>query len=50
VKAIEEAAHTGLRGDGLIYVTTIETVVRIRTGERGEEALSRGGESEGTGE
>ena len=36
VATIEHAAHTGLRGDGKIFVTSVETAVRISTGERGE--------------
>lgn len=39
VTAIEKAAHTGLKGDGKIYVSGIEQVVRISTGERGEGAV-----------
>jgi len=39
VAAIERAAHTGLKGDGKIYVGSIEQAVRISTGERGPEAL-----------
>ncbi len=39
VGAIEEAAKTGRIGDGKIFVTPIDEVVRIRTGERGEDAL-----------
>ena len=39
VAAIAEAARSGKIGDGKIWVTTIDTVVRIRTGERGPEAL-----------
>jgi nitrogen regulatory protein P-II 1 len=39
VDAIEQAAKTGRIGDGKIFVTTVEEVVRIRTGERGEDAL-----------
>ena len=39
VSAIERAAHTGLRGDGKIYVSEVETAVRISTGERGESAV-----------
>ena len=39
VEAIEQAAKTGRIGDGKIFVTTVEEVVRIRTGERGEDAL-----------
>ncbi len=37
--AIRDAANTGKIGDGKIFVTTIEQVVRIRTGETGTEAL-----------
>ena len=39
IEAIEDAARTGKIGDGKIFVTTIEQVVRIRTGEPGKEAL-----------
>lgn len=39
VGAIEDAAHTGLRGDGKIYVIPVEEAVRISTGERGEAAV-----------
>jgi nitrogen regulatory protein P-II 1 len=39
VEAIEKAAKTGRIGDGKIFVTPIEAVVRIRTGETGEDAL-----------
>ncbi len=39
VRAIAEAGHTGEIGDGKIVVTEVEDVVRIRTGERGEDAL-----------
>ncbi len=39
VSVIEKAAHTGLKGDGIIYVTDVREVVRIETGERGEEAI-----------
>jgi len=39
VAAIEETAHTGLRGDGKIYVAAIEQAVRISTGQRGEQAV-----------
>lgn len=37
--AIEKAAHTGLRGDGKIYVGPIESAIRISTGERGDTAV-----------
>jgi nitrogen regulatory protein PII len=39
VAAIEKAAHTGLKGDGKIYVGNIEQAVRISTGERGNSAI-----------
>ncbi len=39
VEAIQEAAKTGRIGDGKIFVSNIEEVIRIRTGERGEDAL-----------
>lgn len=39
VAAISKAATTGKIGDGKIFVTALEQVVRIRTGETGDEAL-----------
>ena len=36
---IRESAHTGKIGDGKIFITDIQDVVRIRTGESGEEAI-----------
>lgn len=39
VAAIIEGARTGSIGDGKIFVSTVEEAVRIRTGERGKEAL-----------
>ena len=39
VEAIVEAARTGHIGDGKIFVLPMEQVVRIRTGERGSEAV-----------
>jgi nitrogen regulatory protein P-II 1 len=39
VEAIVNAARTGRIGDGKIFVSSIEEVVRIRTGERGEDAI-----------
>jgi nitrogen regulatory protein P-II 1 len=39
VEAIAKTAKTGKIGDGKIFVTTIDEVVRIRTGERGEDAI-----------
>ncbi len=39
VTAIEQAAHTGLRGDGKIYICDAEDAIRISSGERGENAV-----------
>jgi nitrogen regulatory protein P-II 1 len=39
VTVIEQVAKTGKIGDGKIFVSPLDEVVRIRTGERGEEAL-----------
>ena len=39
VEAIENAARTGKIGDGKIFVSSLESVVRISTGETGQEAL-----------
>ena len=39
VNAIVKAAQTGRIGDGKIFITNIEEAVRIRTGERGEDAV-----------
>ena len=39
VESIQNAAKTGRIGDGKIFVTKLEQVVRIRTGEDGEKAL-----------
>ncbi len=39
VEIIVRAARTGKIGDGKVWVTPVETVVRVRTGERGADAL-----------
>ncbi|MDY6890532.1 MAG: P-II family nitrogen regulator [Pseudomonadota bacterium] len=39
VEAISKAAHTGKIGDGKLFVTHLEQVIRIRTGESGHDAL-----------
>ena len=36
---IEKAAATGQIGDGKIWVTTVDELIRIRTGERGDDAI-----------
>jgi nitrogen regulatory protein P-II 1 len=56
VEAIMNAARTGSEGDGIIFIYPVEEVVRIRTGERGREAImypgdidTRTGKDTGTG-
>ena len=39
IEAIQKAAHTGRIGDGKIFISSIEDAIRIRTGERGAEAV-----------
>ncbi|WP_433294191.1 P-II family nitrogen regulator [Pseudonocardia sp. CA-142604] len=39
VDAVVEAARTGKIGDGKVWVTPVESVVRVRTGERGTDAI-----------
>jgi nitrogen regulatory protein P-II 1 len=39
IEAITKAAHTGKIGDGKIFVTSVEQVIRIRTGEANESAI-----------
>jgi nitrogen regulatory protein P-II 1 len=39
VEAIMTSARTGRIGDGKIFISTVEEVIRIRTGERGEDAI-----------
>ena len=39
VEAIQNAAHTGRIGDGKIFIVPVEDAVRVRTGERGSEAI-----------
>ena len=39
IEAIQQAARTGRIGDGKIFVTALEQVLRIRTGETGKDAL-----------
>jgi nitrogen regulatory protein P-II 1 len=39
VEAIINSARTGRIGDGKIFITSVEEVIRIRTGERGEDAI-----------
>lgn len=38
IQIIAEKAHTGMHGDGKIYVSPVEDAIRIRTGERGGDA------------
>lgn len=39
IEKIEEAANTGKLGDGKIFVFDVEQAIRVRTGERGEDAI-----------
>ena len=39
IKAIEAAAKTGQPGDGKIFVSSVENIIRVRTGERGGKAI-----------
>jgi len=40
VDAIMKAARTGEIGDGKIFITPVEEAIRVRTGDRGEDAIS----------
>jgi nitrogen regulatory protein P-II 1 len=39
VDAVVESARTGKIGDGKVWVSPVDTVVRVRTGERGSDAI-----------
>jgi len=39
IEAIQQAAHTGRIGDGKIFITPVEEAIRVRTGERGSDAI-----------
>ncbi|MFB7826671.1 P-II family nitrogen regulator [Streptomyces hydrogenans] len=39
IEAVVRAAHTGRIGDGKVWAVPVETVVRVRTGQRGPDAL-----------
>ncbi len=39
IEAIQQAAHTGRIGDGKIFISPVDEVIRIRTGERGVDAI-----------
>lgn len=39
VEKIQQAAHTGKLGDGKIFVLPVEKAIRVRTGEKGKEAI-----------
>ncbi|HYM15293.1 MAG TPA: P-II family nitrogen regulator [Dehalococcoidia bacterium] len=39
LQAIADSARTGAVGDGKVFVSTIDDVMRVRTGERGEQAV-----------
>ncbi|MFO1518155.1 MAG: P-II family nitrogen regulator [bacterium] len=42
VQAIYSASHTGLAGDGKVFILPVEGALRIKTGEKGEMALGSG--------
>ena len=44
IETIQQAAQTGNIGDGIIFVYPVEEVIRIRTGERGHDALTYEGD------
>lgn len=44
IDAIIKAARTGKEGDGIIFVYPVEDIIRIRTGERGKDALTYPGD------
>ena len=39
VEAIQQAAHTGRIGDGKIFISSVEEAIRVRTGEKGKDAI-----------
>ena len=49
IQTISQAAQTGSKGDGLIFVYPVDEVIRIRTGERGHEALTYEGDIDSLG-
>ena len=44
VEAIKSAAYTGEKGDGVIFISPVENVIRISTGEEGREAITYQGD------
>ena len=44
VEAIQRTAATGMQGDGAIYICPIENIIRISTGEEGDQALTYEGD------
>ncbi|AIU32989.1 nitrogen regulatory protein P-II 1 [Corynebacterium ulcerans] len=39
VRAVVDSAHTGKIGDGKVWVTPVDDLIRVRTGERGSDAI-----------
>jgi nitrogen regulatory protein P-II 1 len=39
IETIQKSAHTGKIGDGKIFILPMEEVIRVRTGEKGEDAI-----------
>jgi nitrogen regulatory protein P-II 1 len=50
IETISAAARTGETGDGLIFIYPVEDVIRIRTGERGRDALTYAGDIDARGQ
>ena len=44
VEAIKSAAHTGDKGDGVIFISPVDNVIRISSGEEGREAITYQGD------
>jgi nitrogen regulatory protein P-II 1 len=44
VEAIKQAAYTGEKGDGVIFISPVDNIIRISTGEEGREAITYQGD------
>ncbi len=43
VEAVVKAAHTGVQGDGIVFVTPVEQAIKVRTGDEGPQVLKNSG-------
>jgi len=43
IKAVVKAAHTGVKGDGIVFVTPVERAIKVRTGTEGPQILESSG-------